>query len=96
MNEPQFEPPEYVMKLYEEWSKQGRTKEQRWAVYNFLTGSGRDLWAEREEVLKLIKDKVEESYKEKKRVLKLITEEIAEAHKAGEPTSRLTSLYNKL
>lgn len=29
-----------LLVLYETWSKQGRTVEQKWAVMNFLTGTG--------------------------------------------------------
>lgn len=41
----------------------------------------------------LIKQKEQEM---KQMALNLITEEIADAHTEGTPTSRLTSLYNKL
>jgi len=29
-----------VLSLYKKWAKQGRTEEQKWAVMNFLTGTG--------------------------------------------------------
>lgn len=29
-----------ILKLYKEWSKQGRSAEEKWAVMNFLTGTG--------------------------------------------------------